>query len=312
MAESKKFKTSVPTVKEMFAAGTHFGHETKRWNPNMEEFIFDAKKSIHILDLTKTQEQLAKAADFLADASARGNVLFVGTKRQAADIVRQAAIESGSLFVDQRWAGGLLTNFNEVKKSLNRLRKLEEDFEKGIKGRTKFEISVLKKEWAKLSRLYSGVKEMKSKPTAVVVVDAKYEKSAVREAKRLGIPVVAIVDTNTNPKNVDYVIPANDDAITSIKLLVNFFGDVVKETGHASFIKHNLTDYSSYEVEIKKTDDEVEDDEKGVETEEPIVDGKKAKKVVKVKAKAKAPRGKKDKGGTKGILERVQEAKKKK
>lgn len=304
-APKKAVKVTMPSVKEMFEAGVQFGHETKRWNPKMAEFIYSSKQNIHIIDISKTEEKLKEAVDFLVDAASRGNVIFVGTKRQAADIVKNSAIESGSHFVDQRWAGGLLTNNKEVKKSFNKLLGLEKDFSEGVEGRTKYEVSVMRKEWAKLNRLYSGVKTLTGKPTAVIVIDAKYEKGAVKEANKMGIPVVGIIDTNTDPDQINYVIPANDDAISSIKLLLKTIVEAVKEGNGGKGIKHELNDFSKMEIKIVKKEEEDEKAEVVGESEEATPAEPRVKKVARSTKSSKKSSGK-------GILERVQEEKEKK
>jgi small subunit ribosomal protein S2 len=240
------------TPQQLLKAGVQFGHETRRWNPKMEKFIFGSKNNIHVIDVLQTIEYLNKASEFLKDAASRGNVLFVGTKKQASNVVRDEAIRAGAYFIDNRWAGGLLTNFKMIKQSLNQLNSLEKMFEEGVQGRTKYEVSRMKKEWQKLSRLYSGIKSLNNKPTAVVVLDVNFEKAAIREARRIGVPTVGIVDTNSDPSSVDYVIPANDDAINSIKFLFRVFGDAVLEGNKGNGIKHELKDYSKVDVKISK------------------------------------------------------------
>ncbi len=301
--ESKKEAkqaTKMPTAQEMFKAGVHFGHETSRWNPKMGKYIYDSRGNIHIIDVTKTSEQLKIAYEFLKEAASKGEVIIVGTKKQAAKIIQDRAIESGAHFVTSRWAGGLLTNFKMVKKSFNRLLELEKNFEEGVEGRTKYEVSLMKKEWQSLSRLYDGVKTLNSKPTAVIVVDAKFEKNAVNEARKLNIPVVGIVDSNTDPDVVDYAIPANDDAISSITLLMDVIADAIKTGNKGNGVKHQLKDYSKVEVKITKSKEEDED------TVEELQSTDDQKTVI-------APTKKTTKKSSgKGILEVVQEAKEKK
>jgi small subunit ribosomal protein S2 len=257
-ASVKKLEITLPEIKDLLSAGVQFGHQTHKWNPKMKEFIFTSKNKIHILDLTKTSEKLKEALEFLYQSSKRGSILFVGTKRQAAEIVKNAAVESGSHFVTNRWPGGLLTNFKLIQKSIKRLNKLEEDFEKGVANRTKFEISQQKKEWEKSSRIYEGVKTMERFPVAVVIVDTKFERLAVREAKTLGIPIVAMVDTNCDPTIINYPVPANDDAIRSITLVMNMFAKAVKEGNEGRGVKHVFKDYSTAEIQVIKKDDSKE------------------------------------------------------
>lgn len=291
-----------PTTKELLKAGVQFGHETKRWNPKMQKYIFGSKNNIHIIDVAKTEENLDKAVEFLKDISSKGNVLFIGTKNQAADILKEEAIRAGAFFIDARWAGGLLTNFQIVKRSLTKLSTLETQLQEGVEGRTKYEVSRMKKEWQRLSRLYSGIKNLVDKPVAAVIIDVNYEKAAVRECRKMNIPIVAIADTNVDPDLIDYLIPANDDAINSIKVILRTLADAVLEGNKGKGVKHDLQDYSKLEVKITKSneDEDVEEVQavEGVSSESepkisaPIIDTK-----VKRASKSKA----------KGILERVKE-----
>ncbi|MCA9380764.1 30S ribosomal protein S2 [Candidatus Dojkabacteria bacterium] len=306
---SVKSKVEIPTVKDMFKAGVQFGHETRRWNPKMRKFLYDVKGDIHIIDVSKTEEQLKKAVQFLSEASARGNVLFVGTKKQASKIVKDNAVNCGAHFIDQRWAGGLLTNSKKVRESFARLRELETLFEKGVEGRTKYEISLMKKEWAKLSRLYSGVKTLDQMPKAMVIVDTKFEKNAVAEAVRMHIPIVGIIDSNSDPDLIDYPIPANDDAISSITLLVKTLAAAVREGNKDGGVKHHLKDYSKAEVQIIKKESDSDADVEAVDFDMPQGEQPKTfKKVVKAPQKKSTAKG----GKSKGILEKVQEEKEKK
>lgn len=296
---SDTYKPSVPELKEFLQAGVQFGHETKKWDPKMAEFIFSKRGNIHIVDLSKTLPMLEKAMTFLYERAKLGPVLFVGTKRQAAEIVKNVAVQTNSFFAVTRWPGGLLTNFEMITRSLNKLKKFEEEFEKGVEDRTKFEVSQLKKEWEKLNRTYEGVKTMTKLPSALVVVDAKFEKSALKEAKLKNIPVVALVDTNTNPNIVDFPIPANDDAIKSIELLTSLLGQAVKDGNKGEGPKHIFKDYSKLEVKLVKK--EVEHEEV---TELESASGEVANKpkVIKIAAASSS------KGGSdnQGILEKIQ------
>lgn len=300
-----KSKVEIPTVQDLFKAGVQFGHETRRWNPKMNKFLYDTKGNIHVIDVSKTRDQLEKAVQFLSEASSKGNVIFVGTKKQASGIVKDNAVNSGAHFVNQRWAGGTLTNYKKVKESFSRLRSLETMFEKGVEGRTKYEISLMKKEWGKLDRLYSGVKTMDNMPKAVIVVDVKYEKIAVAEANRLGIPVVGIVDSNSDPDGIDFIIPANDDAISSITLLVKTLAAAVREGNKGGGVKHHLKDYSKAEIQIIKKLEDRDLDSKSVDFDMPTggrTIKQRAPRVVKSTSKPAAR-------GGKGILEKVQEQK---
>jgi len=219
------------TMKEMLEAGVHFGHQTRRWNPRMKQFIFGARNGIYIIDLKKTSRQLREALAFVSDLAARGGlVLFVGTKRQAQEVVVEEAQRSSMYYIDQRWLGGTLTNFSTIRKSIARLTELEETTsgEDGEKL-TKKERAKLDKELAKLEKTLSGIKTMPKLPQAVFVIDPHREKIAVAEANKLGIPVVAIVDTNCDPEPIDFPIPGNDDAIRAIKLFASRFADAIIE-----------------------------------------------------------------------------------
>lgn len=219
------------TMKELLEAGVHFGHQTKRWNPKMKKYLFGERNGIYIIDLQKTLEKFQQASQFLKGVSEQGEaVLFVGTKRQAADTVREAAERAGVFYVNHRWLGGTLTNFQTIRRSINRLKQLERMQGDGsFEGMSKKEALGFTREIEKLNRALAGIKEMDRLPGAVVVVDTKRERIAVREARRLGIPVVALVDTNCDPEEIDFPIPGNDDAIRAIKLIVSRLADFVQE-----------------------------------------------------------------------------------
>ena len=208
------------TMKQLLEAGVHFGHQTKRWNPKMKPFIFGARNGIYIIDLQKTVGLARNALRFVSDAVAKGgSVLFVGTKKQAQDAIREEASRSGQFFVTNRWLGGTLTNFKTVKQGIDRLKTIEKMKEDGTYERLpKKEVAQLEREREKLEKNLGGIKELSRLPSALFVVDTKKEHIAVHEANRLGIPVVAVVDTNCDPEGIDYVIPGNDDAIRSIRL----------------------------------------------------------------------------------------------
>jgi small subunit ribosomal protein S2 len=219
------------TMKEMLDAGVHFGHQTQRWNPKMKPFVYTARGGIHIIDLQKTVVRAQKAADFVKDMAANGGkLIFVGTKKQAIEPVTEAAQRCGQYYVTKRWLGGMLTNFQTIKASIDRLRKIDQMREKGEDTYfTKKERSRLEKEYVKLTEYLNGIREMKDMPSAMFVVDLPKEHIAVAEAKRLGIPVVAIADSNSDPEEIEYPIPGNDDAIRSIKLFANLIADAYIE-----------------------------------------------------------------------------------
>ena len=216
-------------VAELLAAGCHFGHLTRRWNPKMRQYIFMERNGIHIIDLVKTKALLEEAANAIANVVAEGKrILFVGTKKQARDVVKDEAVRCGQFYVSERWLGGCLTNFTTIRKSVKRLTNIEKMESDGTFDKlTKKEGLFLSREKEKLNKVLSGVVDMTRLPGAIFVVDIKKEGIAVKEARRLGIPVFAIVDTNCDPETVDYVIPANDDAIKSVQVITKAFADAV-------------------------------------------------------------------------------------
>ena len=218
-------------VKELLDAGVHFGHQTKRWNPKMKPFIFDARNGIHIIDLSKTLNQLEAACNFLAATVSKGSkVLFVGTKKQAQQAIKDTAKESGQFYVTERWLGGTLTNFATIKRSIARLKEIQKMEADGtINNYVKQEQSVIRREAARLVKFFEGIHAMDKLPGAMFVVDIKREHNAVAEARRLKMPVVAIVDTNCDPDLVDYPIAGNDDAIRSVRLILAMIGQTVTQ-----------------------------------------------------------------------------------
>ena len=223
---------AVVSMKQFLEAGVHYGHQTRRWNPKMKPYIFGARSGIHIIDLQKSLRKLKEAYQFVRDLSARGeHVLFVGTKPQARDIIREEAQRSESFYINERWLGGLMTNFNTIKASIGRLNKFEEARgEDGLYATLiKKEALAMEKKRLKLEKALGGIKEMRRLPGAVFVVDCKKERIALTEAHKLGIPVVAVVDTNCDPEFIDYVIPGNDDAIRAIRLFTGTIADAAIE-----------------------------------------------------------------------------------
>jgi small subunit ribosomal protein S2 len=216
-------------MKELLEAGVHFGHQTKRWNPKMKDFIFGERNGIYIIDLQKTHRLLLEALQFVQDVTAQGRtILFVGTKRQAQEAIAEEAQRCGSPFVNERWLGGLLTNFVTIRKSLDRWKELESMSTDGRHERlTKKEVAHLEKERGKLEKNLRGIKGMKTVPDAVFIIDTRKELIAVKEARKLKIPVIGIVDTNCDPDEVDLVIPGNDDALRAIKLFASRVADAV-------------------------------------------------------------------------------------
>jgi small subunit ribosomal protein S2 len=219
------------TMKELLEAGVHFGHQTKRWNPKMKPYIFGARNGIYIIDLQKTVRLFKNAYNFVKESAAAGEtILFVGTKKQAQDSISEEAQRCGMYFVNHRWLGGMLTNFSTVKQSIDRVKKLDTMFSEGTtEGYTKKELLKLDKDRQKLEKTLGGIKGLNKLPGMMFIVDPKNEEIAVTEAKKLGIPVVGIVDTNCDPDNIDYIIPGNDDAIRAIRLLTSKIADAVIE-----------------------------------------------------------------------------------
>jgi len=222
---------SVITIKQLLEAGVHFGHHTRRWNPKMQEYIFTERNGIYIIDLQKTVKKFEEAYAFVRDLAANnGTILFVGTKKQAADAIKEEATRCGQYYVNMRWPGGMMTNFKTIKKSIARLNALTKMQEDGtFELLPKKEVAAKQKEIFDLEKSYGGIKTMEQLPSAVFIVDPHKEHNAVLEAKKLGIPVIAIVDTNCNPDDADYIIPGNDDAIRAIKLISSVIADAVIE-----------------------------------------------------------------------------------
>jgi small subunit ribosomal protein S2 len=243
----------VVTMKELLEAGVHFGHQVKRWNPKMKKFIFGERNGIHIIDLQKTSKMLEDAYNFIKDVSSRGEpVLFVGTKKQAQDVIAEESQRAYSYFVNQRWLGGVLTNFKTIRLSIEKLKKIERMKEDGTYNLLpKKEVAKLELERMRLEKNLSGIKEMPTLPGAVFVIDPKKEKIAVAEARKLSIPVVAVVDTNCDPDEIDHIIPANDDAIRAIKLVTYKIADAVLE-GKSIYDKALLEESSLRQEAVEK------------------------------------------------------------
>ncbi|MBO8155208.1 MAG: 30S ribosomal protein S2 [Bacillaceae bacterium] len=229
---------SVISMKQLLEAGVHFGHQTRRWNPKMKKYIFTERNGIYIIDLQKTVKKVEEAYQFVKDIAADGgNILFVGTKKQAQDTIKEEATRAGMFYVNQRWLGGTLTNFQTIKKRIQRLKDIERMEEDGtFDVLPKKEVVQIMKEKERLEKFLGGIKDMEDLPEAIFVVDPRKERIAVAEAHKLNIPVIAMVDTNCDPDEVDYVIPANDDAIRAVKLLTSKMADAVLEAkqGEAS------------------------------------------------------------------------------
>ncbi len=218
------------SMRQMLEAGVHFGHQTRYWNPKMGQYIFGARNKIHIINLEKTLPMLEEALTYVRRLAAnKGNILFVGTKRQARDIVREEAIRAGSPFVDHRWLGGMLTNFKTVKQSIKRLNELQTTLADENNGYSKKELLDIQREVEKLERSLGGIKDMGGLPDAIFVIDTGYQKGTIVEAQKLGIPVIGVVDTNNSPEGIDYVVPGNDDSSRAIRLYARSVADAILE-----------------------------------------------------------------------------------
>ena len=248
---------AVVAMKQLLEAGVHFGHQTRRWDPKMAEYIFQARNGIHIIDLQKTSKKLDEAYAFVKEQAEEGkSVLFVGTKKQAQECMKEAALKCGMFYVDQRWLGGMLTNFGTIQKRIQRLKDLEAMQEDGtFDVLPKKEVILLKKEMDKLEKNLGGIKEMDKLPGVIFLVDPKKERIAILEAKKLGIPVVGLVDTNCNPEELDYPIPGNDDAIRAVNLIADVIANAVIEGKQGE----------SFEAEEQIEEQLVEENEESIE-----------------------------------------------
>ena len=247
---------SVVAMKNLLESGVHFGHQTKRWDPRMKKFIFAERNGIHIIDLQKTIVNVRVAYDMVRDQVKNGkSVLFVGTKKQAQQAIEREAKRCGMFYVNQRWLGGMLTNFKTIKKSIHRLKKIEKmEVDGTFESLTKKEVSKLNKERAKLEKNLGGIKEMKELPGAIFIIDTRNETIAVAEAKRMGIPIVAVVDTNCDPTDIDYPIPGNDDAIRAIALFTEIIANAVIDADNEIGIE--IIENLQEEAEINNTERE--------------------------------------------------------
>ena len=243
----------VASMIELLEAGVHFGHQTQRWNPKMKPYIYGARNGIYVIDLRKTTDLLDAAYAAVRDFAARGkNVLFVGTKKQAADVVAEEAKRAGAYYINRRWLGGMLTNFETIRSRVNKLRELEDFIASGhIEKLPKKEIAQLNRQLAKLSKTLGGIKEMRGLPDIIFIVDQQKELIAIKEANKLNIPVICLADTNANPEGIDYIIPGNDDAIRSVKLIVSRLADAVLE---GKQLRENNANATAKIEEIKAED----------------------------------------------------------
>ena len=284
---------AVVTMKNLLESGVHFGHQVKRWDPRMKKYIFAERNGIHIIDLQKTIAAIKDGYDEVRRVTAAGkSVLFVGTKKQAQQAVQKEAERCGMFYVNNRWLGGMLTNFSTIKKSLQRLKKIEKmEIDGTFENLTKKEVSALQKEKVKLEKNLGGIKEMKELPGCIFIIDTHKEQIAVAEARRMGIPIIAVVDTNCNPEGIDYPIPGNDDAIRAISLFTSIIANAVIDSDNEAGLKilenlnddeeiitdaankdedEEIVDYSNYQPTEKKEDDTDSDKEDSLVDEDKI------------------------------------------
>ena len=256
---------AVVTMKNLLESGVHFGHQVKRWDPRMKKYIFAERNGIHIIDLQKTIAAIKDGYDEVRKVTAEGkSVLFVGTKKQAQQAVQKEAERCGMFYVNNRWLGGMLTNFSTIKKSLQRLKKIEKmEIDGTFENLTKKEVAALQKEKSKLEKNLGGIKEMKELPGCIFIIDTHKEQLAVAEARRMGIPIIAVVDTNCNPEGIDFPIPGNDDAIRAISLFTSIIANAVIESDNEAGLKilENLNDDEEVTTDavVKNEDEEIVD-----------------------------------------------------
>ncbi len=261
---------AVVAMKQLLEAGVHFGHQTRRWDPKMAEYIFQERNGIHIIDLQKTSKKIDEAYAFLKEQAEEGKtVLFVGTKKQAQECMKDAAEKSGMFYINQRWLGGMLTNFKTIRERVDRLKELETMQEDGtFDVLPKKEVILLKKEMEKLEKNLGGIKEMVDLPGVIFVVDPKKERIAILEAKKLNIPVVGLIDTNCNPEDLDYVIPGNDDAIRSVKLIADAMANAIIEGKQGESMDSGVDNSNSEDAEPESMEEVVAEEEATTKVEE--------------------------------------------
>ena len=254
---------AVASMIELLEAGVHFGHQTQQWNPKMKQYIYGARNGIYVLDLRKTTDLLDKAYEVVRDFAAKNkNILFVGTKKQASEVVTEEAKRAGAYYINRRWLGGMLTNFETIRTRVNKLRELEDFVSSGhVEKLPKKEQAQIARQLAKLSRTLGGIKEMRGLPDLIFVVDQKKEAIAIAEANKLNIPVICLADTNANPEGIDYIIPGNDDAIRSVKLIASKLADAVLEGKQLKEAKANSGKIESIKAEDAGVAEEVKSEE---------------------------------------------------
>ena len=254
---------AVASMIELLEASVHFGHQTQQWNPKMKQYIYGARNGIYVLDLRKTTDLLDKAYEVVRDFAAKNkNILFVGTKKQASEVVTEEAKRAGAYYINRRWLGGMLTNFETIRTRVNKLRELEDFVSSGhVEKLPKKEQAQIARQLAKLSRTLGGIKEMRGLPDLIFVVDQKKEAIAIAEANKLNIPVICLADTNANPEGIDYIIPGNDDAIRSVKLIASKLADAVLEGKQLKEAKANSGKIESIKAEDAGVAEEVKSEE---------------------------------------------------
>ena len=265
---------SVVSKNVLLEAGVHFGHQTKRWNPKMKPYIFGTRDDIYIIDLDKTVECMENAYEAMKSIAENGGTfLFVGTKKQAGEVARDEALRSNSFYVTERWLGGTLTNFRTIRRRVNRLEAIEKMEKDGVFDvLPKKEVIKLKKEYDKLNRLLCGIRGMTKLPQAIIIVDSKKEENAIREAKKLHIPVFGLIDTNCDPDNIDYVLPANDDAVRSIKVVLGALNNAICEANHLEMVDYTTEEDRKSTVKENKVAPKKEEAKELVETKEETKD----------------------------------------
>ena len=303
------YSTKTPSIEEMLQAGLHFGHAIRRKNPLMDEYVYAVEKKNSIIDLYQTEEKLKKALDFLYETAKSGKqIVFVGTKRQAAERVAEAALKSNALFVNERWLGGTLTNFNSVKGNCDTLKELEEGLKTNrFEKYTKKEKLLIARRIEKLETLVGGIRDIRKYPGALVIIDPRREKTAVKEAQALNIPVVALIDTNSDPRMVDYAIPGNDDAMKAITLFLEVVSAVIKE-GYADGAKESEKPAVKAEsIEAPKAETQKAEAPKAVAREVKVtkVEDKPVKKTVEAKETAKPVKAEKAKVEKKAVAKKT-------
>ncbi len=267
--EKKSFTTEIPELLVFLQAGAHFGHKHSAWNPKMKKYIYEVRNGIHIIDIVKSRKLLSNALKALCDATDKGNVLIVGTKGQAAGIIEKMASEVGAFYITKRWPGGLFTNFEAIKNSVQTLVKMEEKLASGGEGLVKKEVLLMEKNVERLNKIYEGIKFMDELPRFLIVIDSMVEKNAINEAKIAGVQVIGLIDTNCDPDLVDYPIPANDDSIKSINLFVNLFANAIKQGKKSESLvalrknhNANLESMKMRSAQEKERQEKMEEDER--------------------------------------------------